>query len=55
MTVNKLNVGMEKEFTDDLREIVLQKAELSSQARTTRASVRLVGGLAGILPSGVFE
>jgi sphinganine-1-phosphate aldolase len=55
LTVNKLNVGMENEFLDDLRQIVEEQVELRSRSRATRASLRLVGGLAGILPAGVFE
>ena len=55
LTVNRLNAGMEDEFIRDLREIVREQAALKSRTRVTRASVRIVGGLSGILPAGLFE
>jgi hypothetical protein len=55
MTVNRLNAGMEDEFLRDLREIVSERASLRSSKRATRASVRIVGGLSGILPAGLFD
>jgi glutamate/tyrosine decarboxylase-like PLP-dependent enzyme len=55
MTISNLNAGKEVEFLEDLREVMSEVAALSSSARSTRTSVRLVGGLSGILPSGVFD
>jgi sphinganine-1-phosphate aldolase len=55
MTINRLNVGMEEEFLKDLGEIVRERESLRADSRATRNSVRIVGGLTGILPARIFE
>lgn len=55
LTVNRLNVGMEEELLKDLKEIVEEQRILQISARSTKTSVRLVGGLSGLLPASVFN
>ncbi len=55
LTVTKLNVGKEKEFLKDLKEIMYDTSELQKAYKTTKTSVKVAGGLMRVLPPSVLR
>jgi hypothetical protein len=53
LTVTQLNIGMEKRFLQDLKEILGNVTTLAKGRKTTSASVKLAGGLIQALPDSL--